>query len=245
MESIKELEKKCGAKYGVSWADDLRMKLSIHFTRIILYTHLTPNQLTTLGLILGILSSVFFARGEYFYSLIGILFLNISVFLDWIDGSVARYKKMCSLRGYYLDILAYEIVTPLIIIGLSIGAYFNNLFGIPGLVYLITGLFAAFSIMINSGVKYSKYRLYIKSKDFPGLERYIKEDIEHTREGKKGFKNKTKEFIKEFFRVCRSFNAIFFFGVFNLLPILVLIYGILFSFNTFKNIINEITIITN
>ena len=76
---------------------------------------LSPNQYTFF--------SIFFA----FFSFLSLLFQNfilaflsfiICAFLDFVDGAVARYKKMTTKKGAFLDTIADRFVEGLIFVGL-------------------------------------------------------------------------------------------------------------------------------
>lgn len=78
-------------------------QLSYRLTPVLLKMPITPNQITALSLLFGILCAVCFMLGNYIFSIIGALFLTISYTLDNCDGEVARFKKMSSEFGAKFD----------------------------------------------------------------------------------------------------------------------------------------------
>ena len=94
---------------------------SIRISSWLVKTPLTPNQLTLLGLTLGVLAGWFFAQGDYISGILGGLVLVFSGIWDCCDGDVARLKFMESDYGEYLDTMCDNIINILTFIGIAIG----------------------------------------------------------------------------------------------------------------------------
>jgi len=77
--------------------------LSFRLTPVLMRTSITPNQITALSLLFGLLSVVCFILGNYIAGIIGALFLTTSYTLDNCDGEVARIKNMSSEFGAKFD----------------------------------------------------------------------------------------------------------------------------------------------
>jgi hypothetical protein len=104
--SIKSLRERVQKTYEKEefWAYYFIRRISIYITAFIIKTGITPNQLTVVGIFFGLLSSVFFILGGVGYSLIGVLFYELSYLFDCIDGEVARYKEQHSKKGMWYDV---------------------------------------------------------------------------------------------------------------------------------------------
>ncbi len=76
-----------------------------------------PNHLTIVGLILGILASVFIAKANV---ILGALFVLFSSFCDLLDGALARTQNMVTKFGGFLDSVIDRYVDILIFISLGI-----------------------------------------------------------------------------------------------------------------------------
>lgn len=63
-------------------------------------TNITPNQITFFGFIFAMFSLI--CLYNHYHILAGISFF-IYATADWCDGKVARYKKITSRLGYFLD----------------------------------------------------------------------------------------------------------------------------------------------
>lgn len=88
---------------------------------------LTPNQLTFIGLILGIFAFISILYGNI---LIGAIFVLFSGVFDLLDGLVARTQRMATNFGGFLDSVFDRYVDVLIFIALG-------LYGIDWLVVAI------------------------------------------------------------------------------------------------------------
>ena len=221
--SIKELRDLCGRKRNIwFWRDRINRFLSIYITKLFLLLGAVPNHATFFVFLFGILSAVFYSFGFYTYSLIGLLFHHLSFVMDAVDGEVARYKKMMSLKGVYLDLMNHILVTPLILVGITIGSFMHPPAYLPfsGIVYLIAGSTAGFFYIMNNFLRVKKYEMYSKSGNFDKL----KEMVSSGKEESTSWVKNEIIFLLSF----EIFNLMFFFTILNLVPILVLFYGALY-----------------
>lgn len=82
----------------------------------------SPNQITILRLFFFVPPSMFFfSLGNYFSSLIGLVFYHLFVFFDFVDGQVAHLRSMQTSLGYWLDPLIDNVGKDCIIFGLILG----------------------------------------------------------------------------------------------------------------------------
>lgn len=219
MITIKEVREKCSFEdLETNWRSKLLRKYSVYPTWALLQTNVTANKVTFLMFVFGLASIALFTIGNYFSSLVAILFFHFSILLDYCDGAVARYRNTFSFKGVYYDSMHHIIVNPLLILGISMGVYFNNPLPIPNYVFLIFGFTGMYGLMIGNFAKLKKYESYINYKKFEK----VKELESTTPKFEKGIKVE----IRDFFKI-KIFNIIFVFGILNLLPYLVFIYGIL------------------
>ncbi len=96
-----------------------------HFSRpisaILIKLPITPNQITTTGLLLGVTGSICFLSSKAEYQIIGSLILLTSYILDNCDGEVARYKNLTSTFGEKFDTFVDWIVHALFFTALGYG----------------------------------------------------------------------------------------------------------------------------
>lgn len=97
-------------------------KLSNPLTKfLIIYTDVTPNQVSFASFIFALAAAFFFASGSYQNQLIGAGFLFIYACLDHVDGGIARIKNMGSKKGKWLDGITGFIIIPMIIFSIAYG----------------------------------------------------------------------------------------------------------------------------
>ena len=149
MESIKELKQICG-KPARSIRAKFYRNASYYFTWILLKLRFTANQVSALGMTLGIFSAVLFAFGQYIVASILFFFSALS---DYSDGEVARYRKYKGMKdeplrdlGNFFDTLNH-IPRPMIFLCLSIN--FLNIY--PSIVIVAIGFLSAIFCYLDSG----------------------------------------------------------------------------------------------
>jgi hypothetical protein len=84
---------------------------------------LTPNQVTTVSMLLGVLAAAAFATGERWGLIAGAVLLQVSFTTDCVDGQLARYTRRFSKLGAWLDSVFDRAKEYLAFAGLAIGAH--------------------------------------------------------------------------------------------------------------------------
>ena len=105
-------------------------------------TFITPNYLTTMRLIFGLLAGFFFSIGEYKYSNIGAYCFIFSNLLDHADGELARLKNQITTKGHVYDLISDALVNISLFVGIGIGLMHSSL----GFYSLLMGIIAGCSI---------------------------------------------------------------------------------------------------
>ncbi len=105
----------------MSEARDFRLNrvFSNRLTALFIKLPLTPNHITSLSLVSGILAGFFLSNGEYAAAVAGALFYQLSCVLDNCDGEVARAKNMRSKFGEWYDITADFVVDLALFTGMA------------------------------------------------------------------------------------------------------------------------------
>lgn len=123
--------------------------LAFLLVKAIYSTNITPNQLTVISMIFGILGGISYSFGTHMAFMVGaILYLLYNV-VDCSDGQLARLKKNGTTVGRILDGIADYVVSVALYSGIAFG-YANNLSD-PLFWWLITAA-AGFSNAIQSGL---------------------------------------------------------------------------------------------
>ena len=127
VESIAELRRICQSidkkKGKLPLSVVFARKFSIYFTKLLLYTKITANQVTLLCIIIGVLGALVIAVGSPLMIFVGALLLELFYIFDHVDGEVARYRGTSSTTGVYLDFIGHYIVHPAMFVCLAYGSY--------------------------------------------------------------------------------------------------------------------------
>jgi phosphatidylglycerophosphate synthase len=81
----------------------------------------TPNVLTTVRLMIGLVAVAAFLPGSYGWSNLGAVLLILSNFLDHTDGELARVSGKSSRVGHMYDLASDAAITILLFIAIGIG----------------------------------------------------------------------------------------------------------------------------
>ena len=101
----------------------LNRTLSRSLTRPFLRTSLSPNQITLLSCLIGLLGAACFFQAGYWGFVLGALLLQLSAIVDCVDGEVARMKFLESPFGAWLDITLDTIVHIATFLGLGFAVW--------------------------------------------------------------------------------------------------------------------------
>lgn len=82
---------------------------------------ISPNAITALGLIVGLMAAILFAKGERAAICWGGGLFMLAMFLDHLDGEFARISQQTSRFGHYFDRLTAAVVYTSTFIGVGIG----------------------------------------------------------------------------------------------------------------------------
>ena len=95
--------------------------LAYIFIKLIYRTEITPNQISLLALIVGVIGGALFTLDTITASILAAVLLIIYDVLDCSDGMLARLKKNGTVIGRIIDGISDYIVTIVAYIGIGIG----------------------------------------------------------------------------------------------------------------------------
>ena len=95
----------------------LNRRVSRPVARLLTNTPITPNQVSFASLAVALAACVTFAYG---HNLIAALLTQLSSIVDGVDGDLARFKRMTSAFGGFLDSVLDRYADALILLGLTI-----------------------------------------------------------------------------------------------------------------------------
>ena len=143
MESIKNLRKICQNK-GYKEHITLRFYriFSIYITRVFLILKPRPEFVVVLGFLSGIMGGYSYLSSSF---LLGSVFFIVFLILDCVDGEIARYRKLTSDFGAWLDSTSGHLLYPYFFLTLGLGIYFQT----KTLHFIILGIMAAIAKLIE------------------------------------------------------------------------------------------------
>lgn len=89
--------------------------------KVLAKTPITANQITLLGLFTNLAVGAALAFATYPFLLLAVLLLQLGIFFDFLDGSLARLKKASSIFGAWFDGMAQQFVFLGLFLGLPLG----------------------------------------------------------------------------------------------------------------------------
>ncbi|KIE24458.1 transferase [Streptomyces sp. MUSC 125] len=108
---------------GEHWAGRLYMReVSLRVDRYLVNTKVTPNQLTYLMTVCGVLACPALLVPGIAGAVLGVLATQLYLLLDCVDGEVARWKQQYSLSGVYLDRVGAYLTDAAVLVGLGLRA---------------------------------------------------------------------------------------------------------------------------
>jgi phosphatidylglycerophosphate synthase len=90
------------------------------------HTNITPNQVTLVGMSIGLLAALLLSLPGYWAHLCGALIFVFCIIVDVVDGEIARLRILESAFGHYLDIVTDNIVHAAIFVGMAFGLYHDT-----------------------------------------------------------------------------------------------------------------------
>jgi phosphatidylglycerophosphate synthase len=150
---------------------------------------ITPNRLTLFSFLVGIPGIVFFALGQRLY--LGVIFFQLFMLIDAVDGKLARVKECPTKFGAILDSLVGGLMFVSYTAALAIGGYYATgerayllaallLFALYALTYIMelgfegTGLNKSFVVEFAEGQDETS-NAAVKSSPLAKLTSYLKE----------------------------------------------------------------------
>lgn len=121
-----------GALSAHTWADDGFMsrhfdrRLSQLMSKKLAHTKITPNQVTLIGMSIGLTAAFLLSIAGYRAHLLGAFLFVFCIIVDGVDGEIARLRLKQSAFGHYLDIITDNIVHAAIFLGMAFGLYHDT-----------------------------------------------------------------------------------------------------------------------
>ncbi len=129
--------------------------ISFLFLRLMYKTSITPNQISFMSILAGIVGGAFFVVGTHFWFIMGGAMFAIATILDCLDGMIARLKNTGTYIGRIVDGVSDYITSIFIHVGFAMGID-NGQFNFPLNPWVFMVLASIFNIMHSIVVDYYK-----------------------------------------------------------------------------------------
>lgn len=123
MDDVRSTYKKRDAWWTVFLVDPIASRIMLPIAN---HTNITPNQITVIAFILGILSAVCFFQGTPAFLIAGALLFHLSFTFDCIDGKLARLKGNGTMFGMWLDYMLDRARVALCSLALMTGLFLKT-----------------------------------------------------------------------------------------------------------------------
>lgn len=110
-------------KYASFWGHVILRGAAPYPAWLFLRLGISANTVTLLSFVIGCIGAGLLAFGNYYGMIVGAVLLNIWLFLDYVDGAVARGSNSSSKYGLFLDCFNEFIPKCLIFFALGIAAF--------------------------------------------------------------------------------------------------------------------------
>ena len=128
----------------------LNRHISIRFSRLFLYLGLSPNQISVMTFVLGLLAALSASYGDYAHVAIAGLLFQLSSILDGSDGEVAKLRMTGSVKGEWFDTILDCVTYLAFFVGVTVGLY--EITGTSGVLFI--GFLTIATAVLNLSVLY-------------------------------------------------------------------------------------------
>ena len=119
-------------------------------SKLLIYTSVSPNMVSIVSILLGVLSAFFLADGASRSAIIGALIFQLSAIIDCIDGDLARVLFKESPLGKWIDFAGDQIVHVSVFAGIAPGVATSA--GSPALwlgISAVAGALRSFGVVLR------------------------------------------------------------------------------------------------
>ncbi|MFE0099744.1 CDP-alcohol phosphatidyltransferase family protein [Streptomyces sp. NPDC059009] len=108
---------------GEHWGGRLYMReISLRIDRHLVNTKVTPNQLTYLMTVCGVLAAPALLVPGIWGAALGVVAVQLYLLLDCVDGEIARWRKQYSLAGVWMDRVGAYLTDAAVLVGFGLRA---------------------------------------------------------------------------------------------------------------------------
>jgi len=156
--TLDEVKEKCKRKADYPITQYIINTIANRIAWYLQDSSVTPNQITLISLMFGLLAAFCFSIGSHLWLFLGAFYIFVSHVFDCVDGDLARVKEASSPFGAVLDPICDRIIEFFLFLGASIGLWRQT----ADPKYLIWGFYAFGSVLIYYYIVDAWYRRNLK-----------------------------------------------------------------------------------
>jgi phosphatidylglycerophosphate synthase len=151
--------------YGETWfVRNIIRPLAQEVMLLIWHTNITPNQISFFRIFLMIPLSALILQNQSIYAFFSVLLFFFMEVLDHTDGMLARAKKISSIRGQFIEVIADDLTaSPNFLLGIFV-------------IYSLNDQFVLYSFMFSLSCE----RLFLYMKQNASIEAQVIKEITHS-----------------------------------------------------------------
>jgi phosphatidylglycerophosphate synthase len=145
-------------------------QLASRVVGVLARTPVTPNMVTTFGLLCGLAAALLYATGEPFNVALAAALFMLAVFNDHLDGGLARATGRTSKFGHYYDHVAVGVAYIGMFVGAGVGLRESWLGEWAPLLGISAGLAITVIFMTRITVEVRAGQEYVQQNNYGGFE---------------------------------------------------------------------------
>jgi phosphatidylglycerophosphate synthase len=188
-------------------------------------TNISAEELTLFRLFFGIFAVLMILFGSFTQAFIIVFLYQFVIFLDYVDGSIARYRGNFKLSWVYVDLMGHITLSFLFLLAVTISYYLKT----ESILLLSLGLLASFLFLFNNVLN-------------------KRSSFDQWKEVHKNIKNNKPRkftFFIVFLRIDRPFGLFFVLFLFNLSFVLIPLYATIYTLTVIHKFYSELKSIEN
>jgi phosphatidylglycerophosphate synthase len=136
------------------WEHYFARQIAFLITPIFLKAKISANQVSILAIITGIIAAILIILGNFWMILLGAILMQIWLILDKTDGVIARYRKMESLFGKFLEEFSGSLIAALFFSSIGVAAskfpgFLPFSLQLPPYLFIILGILTSFFVIFR------------------------------------------------------------------------------------------------
>lgn len=152
------------------WEHYFARKIAFLITPVFLKTKISANQVSILAIITGIAAATLIILGDFWQVFLGAILMQLWLILDKVDGIIARYRKIVTLFGKFLDELDGAVIAALFFSSIGVAAskfpgFLPFFLQLPPYLYIILGISTSFFVIFRHLIFRHFEAVFLKEKE--------------------------------------------------------------------------------